>query len=696
MILKNLEDLIIINTDKKEKSVSIIFLKSMIKKPNFYFYFSYENKIYGVVDVIDLSHAIHDNKEYIDINYNYDYIEEFNPLKAQSLYKKLNEDKNKGIHTIPVIKDGIIKGAYIKGTNIESIKKLYTYNDIVFDINEYANKVCYITTSNNVNNDFIDFLTQLFSKHGRIFRHTSFENFLEESFYNDEVILFETETEMQNYIFISDILSKPFYNMFYTSFSNLYKNLDNLLITAITSNYLTYFFRELNNKNINVFNVVFPQNEFFFNYDAKIKEKYLKRGMFCNPNILEPEKFYLDLYSKEYYNDIIKMRENFKQTNISGINYLRDIDSRYLKIKNGIRNTYYQNNNQISNIHMYGPCLCVGAYVEDKYTISSLFQKRLKEDRINLNVYNHGSWNNDLAYIELINNTELYSGDTVIFFKLYNWIEGIDNINMNDVLSYYNFPVEYFVDSVYHANHIVHEIYSKELYNYIVPKIKLPEKREKISSVSSPSIDVYLERYFGYIDLSKYEKIGSIVMNCNPFTIGHKYLIEKAASMVDFLIVFVVSEDLSTFSFEDRFSMVLSNTSYLSNVFVVPSGHMILSQKSFPEYFKKKVDIDIESNIRNDLNVFARNIAPRLNIKYRFVGEEMKDQVTSKYNELMKEILPQYGIELIEIPRIKNEEEIISASKVRELINSNNMDELDKYISEETKKIIFNKKTSIC
>ena len=35
--------------------------------------------------------------------------------------------------------------------------------------------------------------------------------------------------------------------------------------------------------------------------------------------------------------------------------------------------------------------------------------------------------------------------------------------------------------------------------------------------------------------------VGAIVMNCNPFTMGHRYLIETAASQVDRLYVFVLS-----------------------------------------------------------------------------------------------------------------------------------------------------------
>lgn len=41
------------------------------------------------------------------------------------------------------------------------------------------------------------------------------------------------------------------------------------------------------------------------------------------------------------------------------------------------------------------------------------------------------------------------------------------------------------------------------------------------------------------------EKIGAIVMNANPFTLGHRWLVEQAARQCDWLHLFVVKEDAS-------------------------------------------------------------------------------------------------------------------------------------------------------
>ena len=699
MILKDINNLLIINTDSIEDKYSVSALKTILIKPNYLIYFITSNKVYGVVSIEDLSNAMDHNDEEVIINQDYLCINEFNLIKAKEIYSNDNS-----INELPIIIDGVLKGAYVKGINHECVMEIYKSNSKLFEqclnlgflyssSEIYSNnsnyKICYVNTSNLLDNEFMNFLKAFFNKCNCSFRTISYEEFLNNEFINDEFMLFDNDYYLCNYRFIAKILLKPYSLLSYFSFSSLYRYINNIYVDEITSKYLSSFFKELENRGINVYNVVFPQEDIVKKYLSQINDNYEKHGMHVNASIVEPKEFFQDLYSDEYHNEIMKQIYKDNQKNIAGINYVMDISSKYLNVKDGIRKTLYQFDNPTSYIHMYGACICFGPYVEDKNTIESFFQKRLAKDGVKYNVINHGSWNNDLEFMNMICNTKLYKGDTVVYYRLSNNINGIKNINMTEVLAENDLNINYFVDTFYHVNHIINELYANKLYDEIVPSIKLDNDRHSVTSSLAPSILVYLDRYFNSIDLSKYNNIGSIVMNCNPFTKGHLYLIEEAAKKVDYLIIFVVSEDLSTFSFEERFSMVLANTKHLSNVLVVPSGHMILSQRCFPEYFKKEIDSDIDSNIRNDLEIFAKVIAPRLNIKYRFVGEELSDQVTEKYNILMKEILPENGIELIELPRKEVDNKIISASLVRELISNNNLDELDKYIPSKTKDIIL-------
>ena len=173
-------------------------------------------------------------------------------------------------------------------------------------------------------------------------------------------------------------------------------------------------------------------------------------------------------------------------------------------------------------------------------------------------------------------------------------------------------------------------------------------------------------------------------MNCNPFTKGYRYLIEQALNSVDFLIIFIVEEDKSVFSFAERFAMVKQGTMDLHNLMVVPSGPFILSQMSFPEYFVKETGRDMKAHTEQDIILFAKKIAPPLGIKCRFVGEEPEDAVTNQYNETMKKILPEYNIEVIEIPRKKMLGTNISASLVRDSLNEFDNDKVVGLLQETT------------
>ena len=182
-------------------------------------------------------------------------------------------------------------------------------------------------------------------------------------------------------------------------------------------------------------------------------------------------------------------------------------------------------------------------------------------------------------------------------------------------------------------------------------------------------------------------------MNCNPFTKGHQYLIEQAASQVDYLYIFVVEEDKSFFTFADRFELVKAGTAQLNNVIVVPSGEHVLSYKTFPVYFRKEEQKTAKVDATQDVEIFARYIAPRLGITYRFAGEEPIDMVTKQYNEQMAEILPQFGIEFIEIPRkaTVSDNEVISASRVRRLMKEEKWDEIRELVPETTYEYLIGK-----
>lgn len=171
-------------------------------------------------------------------------------------------------------------------------------------------------------------------------------------------------------------------------------------------------------------------------------------------------------------------------------------------------------------------------------------------------------------------------------------------------------------------------------------------------------------------------RIGAVVMNCNPFTLGHQYLIESAAGECDHLYVFVLSEDKSEFCAADRLEMVRLGTSHLRNVTVAPTGPYLISSATFPTYFLKQRDSINEAQCHLDIEIFAKHYAPALGITRRYVGSEPISALTEAYNKELKARLPQKGVEVIEIERKSCDGEPISASRVREIISKKEFDKL--------------------
>ncbi|WP_067140551.1 [citrate (pro-3S)-lyase] ligase [Oceanivirga salmonicida] len=184
------------------------------------------------------------------------------------------------------------------------------------------------------------------------------------------------------------------------------------------------------------------------------------------------------------------------------------------------------------------------------------------------------------------------------------------------------------------------------------------------------------------IDISKDSAM--IVMNCNPFTNGHRYLIENASKEYKQVIVFVLEEDKSEFPFEIRIKLVKEGVKDLKNVIVIPSGRYIISSATFPSYFIKEKTKLLKEYIKLDSEIIISKFCKKLNIICRYLGSEELCSVTSKYNEYIKEIFPKNGIEVKIIPRKKINETIISASLVRKLINENKIEELRELVPKTT------------
>ncbi|SDY57603.1 [citrate (pro-3S)-lyase] ligase [Proteiniborus ethanoligenes] len=254
------------------------------------------------------------------------------------------------------------------------------------------------------------------------------------------------------------------------------------------------------------------------------------------------------------------------------------------------------------------------------------------------------------------------------------------------------------------VSNLVNEAYFRgntHLFIYTIPKneilfidvgfYKIAEVLDKVCLLENQSNGI--GSYTKKLAQHKVEgnNIASIIMNCNPFTLGHQYIIEKAASENDVLHVFIVWENRSSFPSEVRYHLVKEGTKHISNIVLHKGKDYIISDATFPSYFIKDKSSIVEAHTRLDIEIFKEYIVPALGINKRYVGEEPYCPITKQYNETMKALLPLAGVTVEEVKRIGVEDDYISASKVRSLIISGELSKTKKYLPKTTYDFLMSK-----
>ena len=407
-------------------------------------------------------------------------------------------------------------------------------------------------------------------------------------------------------------------------------------------------------------------------------------------------------YSKQDLIDMLTLTGT--KTNPDGSTVLIDNDNPLVNVKNGRRVVPNQPENFVNRIYILGGCSHLGIGAPFDKTIPSYLQKFLNEKNLPYRVENVSQFftyrYQDIFYN--LNTLPLKDGDIVfVFFD--NYLS--EKLPKFDVSETFERPHDYgevFVDNV-HVNEIGYKVLAEKFFDFLTknnffqgkdfnypappPPHRYGIPQENFSSMQNFSKNKELEEYKSKLREKRFQ-VGAIVMNCNPFTLGHEYLIEYAAKKVKKLYIFVVEEDKSEFKFADRFELVKRGVKKFSNVEVLPSGKFIISQQTFSGYFNKENLQIVAVESSEDVEIFARDIAPSLGITIRFAGEEPEDTVTRQYNEKMKHVLPQYNIEFCEIPRRQIGGEVISAKKVRAALKVGDFDTIKKIVPKTTLKFL--------
>ncbi len=380
-----------------------------------------------------------------------------------------------------------------------------------------------------------------------------------------------------------------------------------------------------------------------------------------------------------------------------------------LNTRHGLRITFGQPENPRRSIFLVGNCVMSGFGDADAYTPASLLQQYLNE-----NVPEKGFIVHNYAFIcgggqELLNNTigvlrsiPAKKGDIVIVgTEASLW--RIDSCDLSHKAIRPHPYGEIFADTDSHLARAGNKLMAGGIFSFLSQHAFYPVEPQTAAPTvrATPTSRGDAEETGEAAQLRDYKQkltriyhdylrpvVGSIVMNCNPFTKGHRYLVEQALTKCDKLIVFVVEEDKSYFPFADRLALVKENLADLKDVLVLPSGQFILSAKTFKEYFNKESLQEQTIDASLDVALFGREIAPSLDISIRFAGEEPLDKVTAQYNAEMRHLLRQYDVKFVEIPRLRREGMPISASQVRRLLKERDFRNIRKLVPEATYKYL--------
>lgn len=362
-------------------------------------------------------------------------------------------------------------------------------------------------------------------------------------------------------------------------------------------------------------------------------------------------------------------------------------------------------------IYVIGPCIVNGFLTFEEDKLLSCLYRRLSKDNLKYSIkgiaISEEKCNN---LIDSIESLSLREKDIIIiigqnFQKLcqkHNIKDNVD-LNLKDLFNSRDRRETWFMELPAHTTRIANESISDELIEKLIKPANAnmnfsdkPVCLQKGRVLSSKDELRKLNLFIRDIRKYKFETdenavIGSIVMNCNPITLGHLYLIDYASKTVDYLYIFVVQENKSFFSFEDRYNLVKKAVEKYKNIRAIPSGEFIISNKTLPDYFTKEYEKEKIIDASMDIGIFAEYIAPALNIKIRFAGEEPLDPITRQYNVEMKRTLTDYGMQFIEIPRKELSGEVISASRVRKLLKSGEFDEIRKLVPDVTYQYLLEK-----
>lgn len=349
-----------------------------------------------------------------------------------------------------------------------------------------------------------------------------------------------------------------------------------------------------------------------------------------------------------------------------GVVFYNDLNSRFCNCKDGYRITSDSTPDAVRRIILYGACTVAGGYCKDDQTIASYLQRYLNaNDYTDWRVLNKGVCN-AINFCSRMFTEALSENDIVVIWAPQKWIpdDTMDKCiyqgNLTEVFLGISSLMDNILDSPLHCNYKVNQKLAEQIYKNLCDSGLLdspiypgvPERQQDY--YIDWEIYVYFSDYFEQNGLHKENdcvKTGAFVMACDPFTQTHQIWIRKALKCVDKLYLFIAEDPKMQFSLDDRLSMAKSGVEGLSGVTVVPAGKYIFPNKLSRSIRKGKTDQDV---MEYDCDIWGEVVARQLGIEYRFVVDEVGSDAMKEYHQVVKRVLPDFGIKVIEFPRENN------------------------------------------
>ena len=637
-------------------------IKPLLERPGNVVYFETENGLYGLVSTGDVYRA---NGELVPINRNYSSFEKDQPMQARQFFRS-----HPNVGELPALEGGQLVGEFQAADD-----ELLLDRAVPFSRNAYAS--AFFERMRNLA------LVRPADGHGYKLRY--FERMKEtlDTYHADYTVI--TLEEMMDRIkdfrrfLVVDLPEKKGAMFAFYLLRN--KALPNMLLTyydvqEMLGTDFEWVFQTLKSQGVETIllsHLRHTDSEYYNKTSAAIQRRYPKGEIKPIRDRAMPyiESFFDDLWSVDGYAESI-INECFTLDTPEQMMRLKDTTGKYLNILRGERLTVGQPKDYERTVYFFGACLVIGNYVADAHTIESWLQKRFNDAGMKIRVVNCGSWGDNVSMLSRIISTKYRKGDVVVTIKeeLRVQADDVTTLNLWDILEKHQTPVEWLMDNPLHVNHHVTKMYADELFSLISQKIKGTDVGDLPVAYRVDIIDRFFVKYYFYgVDLEKYKTASFCVFNANPFTKGHRYLIETAAKATEHVYLLILKDNPSIFSFGERYTMAVDSLRDLENVTVIPSGLFIGAPgrgSRLAEYFVKVANSGTAERCRERVRTDAA-VASSLHATHVFRGEEPTDPVTVEINRASIEILPKYGIQPVIVPRKTHNGVIITGSLVRKL-----------------------------